>query len=312
MPWYRAIIAGREIATLTTRECLTYEQMCEQQPYRSEIEPIGFTVLSAFHHIMPDIKQELFTESKGSIGVTLSLHTPPRNIYWRNSLRCEVSDEVIRDRKYQNKDSFEADLKYINILPTTENDRLVLTLAENAYKKRFRREFDKSEDVPWTEGLFRYQWSEIDGIVVNPEDKKNCLKGCAFARIVDERKGSRSEFYKCDPETSELTALNREAIEKQLNQSDIDDLYEEYKSIRENTLSRTGVNSVSQTAVNSGPADTTNSGGPLVSKATTTKVQPQKGPQGSVPATEGLADITAVLIEKEVTEGVSQGRDNSK
>ncbi len=233
MPWYRTIIPKNELKTLAKRQQLDYADMHKQQPYCSHQQPSHFTELSAFHYITKGVKQRLFTsyDSDENIGIILRPYTQPRNVYWRDSNRCALSNATFKVK--HTPDSFQTSLTDNQFILTTEDKAAesVRTRYRRFVKQYQQEDLDPQEaSVPWTEGLFRYQRDEIDGIVVNPKNTQSCLQAYAFAKTLEAHTKQRYTFYACDGNTSALTEVDRDTVKGKIYSSSkqLTELLKEY------------------------------------------------------------------------------------
>lgn len=242
MPWYRTIKPEGEIRTLTTRKKLDYTSLQNQEArisHAASVDP-KFTPLSAFHYIKGGTKQRIFTgyHSDENIGIMLNPYADSiRNVLWRDSDRNEVSDDIFK--KYNTADGFKKALHDYGFTKTTEAkcSESVKERYEKLKAQYSKEKHDpKSAKLPWTEGLFRYQWSEIDGVVINPNNLQSCIKGYAFAVVLEENTGKPCKFYSSEGlEEGKFTEVSRDDVATKVSTSakQVAEQYKKYLSCQE-------------------------------------------------------------------------------
>lgn len=201
MPWYKTIDPIKELTILGKRSNLERQQMYDQPPIRyKELEktPKSFTKLSAFQYLATGVNQKLFTWYKGKskIGIILKPYTNPRLVYWRDSNRTDVSDSIFRTRL--SKETFKLELQQKQFIITTENDvrDKVVNRFQNMQQLYKKDNLSiKDAKILWTEGLFRYQLEEIDGVVINVKNLNSCVHGYVFAKVIEKESGNKVPFY---------------------------------------------------------------------------------------------------------------------
>ena len=228
MPWYRTVEPETEIKVLATRENLSDEALQEQrvrcpQGYNHNrgkgCGKNNFTFISAFHYLKEGKTQALFNSSEEQIGVMLKRYSEkPRSVIWRDSGRCDVTDDIFK--KYHPEEAFEKLARKQALVVMTED--MVAREVSKRFRdmqKAYRKEGHDVKDtqIAWTEGLFRYKFDEIDGVVVNPDNTNSCAKGYAFAKVVEANRRDRCRFYSLDQKTSSFTELDREDIKQKIS-----------------------------------------------------------------------------------------------
>lgn len=227
MPWIRIISEpATELQTLVTRNKLTDERLASQQPRRplpsENLANMYFTPVSAFQFFIDGIPQGFHKSDQKSFGLVINA-VSNRNVIFRNSMRTEVSDNIFK--KPSNDSDFEKALKDNNFIKTTDAEvaRSIQRSYNDLVKQYKKDRIDYPENgidpkdakLPWTEGLFRYKFSDIDGIFVYP-DLTSIRNGYAFAKVLENVTRKKNEFYYWDENKSELVRLDREKIKKEL------------------------------------------------------------------------------------------------
>lgn len=232
MPWIRIIKPETELGTLAIRENLTDVELATQQfrhPMPSEhVAKINFTPASAFQFFTDGVPQRFFDEFKPDFrekfGLVVKRTNPPRNVIFRHSIREEVSDNIFK--KPLTKEQFDRSLESDGFIPTPENE--VPQCVKAAYTDLARQHEDYKREcaedglsepepakLPWTEGLFRHKFSDIDGVFVHP-NMTSFRNGYAFAKVLEGVTGKKTEFYAWNDKTSKLENLDREKIKEAL------------------------------------------------------------------------------------------------
>lgn len=181
---------------------------------------IDFTPASAFHFFTNGVKQYFFENDKSAFGLVINRTEANRNVMFRDSMRCEVSDSIFKSPL--TKQQFEEQLRDNSFIRTTERDvsRIVKTKWEKLSEDQKKYRKDCAEDglsdpgdvsLPWTEGIFRHKFSDIDGILIQ-NNKTSVRNGYAFAKVVEEVNDKRTEFYMWSDAKSDLIKIDRQKI----------------------------------------------------------------------------------------------------
>ncbi len=228
MPWIRIIKPETELRTLSIRERLASEQLASQQfrcPKKSEhAAQINFTPVSAFQFFTNGVKQHFFESDKTAFGLIINRTKADRNVMFRNSMRCEVSDSIFKSPLTEQ--AFEAQLTDNSFVRTTEGEasRVVKRQWEKLSRDHAKYKLECEEDglsepedpsLPWTEGLFRHKFSDVDAILVH-RNEDSLRKGYAFAKVLEATTGKKIEFCTWDEEKAELVECDREKIKEVL------------------------------------------------------------------------------------------------
>ncbi len=220
MPWIRIIEPETELRTLSIRERLASEQLAAQQfrcPKKSEhAAQINFTPVSAFQFFTDGVKQHFFESDETTFGLVINRTESNRNVMFRDSTRCEVSDSIFKSPLTEQE--FEAQLRDNRFIRTNERDasRIVGKTFKDLVKQYEREGFDPSDaSLPWTEGLFRHKFSDVDAILIN-QNEDSLRKGYAFAKVLEAMTGKKLGFRTWDEEKAELVECDREKIKEVL------------------------------------------------------------------------------------------------
>lgn len=226
MPWIRIINPEAEFRTLSIRERLTDEQLAAQQfryPKSNEhAARINFTPASAFQYFTNGVRQHFFERDESAFGLVINRTEANRNVMFRDSMRCEVSDSVFKSPLTEQE--FETQLRDNRFVRTTERD------ASKMVKKQWRKlsedhekyrkdcaEYDMSDpgetSLPWTEGIFRHKFSDIDSIFIK-QNVDSIRNGYAFAKVLEGVTDKRFTFHAWSEEGAELVELDRGKIKE--------------------------------------------------------------------------------------------------
>lgn len=220
MPWIRIIEPKAELKTLSIREDLTDEQLAAQQfrfPLRNEhVAKINFTPVSAFHFFTNGVRQSFFESDETLFGIIIDRTSENRSVIFRDSMRCEVSDDIFKKPLEETK--FEEKLTDNHFVRTNERDvsRMVKETFSDLVEQYEREGFDRDEaEIAWTEGLFRHKFSDIDGILIH-QNEDSIRKGYAFAKVIEGITGEKLRFCTWDEEELKLMECDREKIKEAL------------------------------------------------------------------------------------------------
>jgi hypothetical protein len=225
MPWYRTVLPENELRILQTRE------------------DAGQTYRSAFHYLRTGVPQAIFTElgsrENSNIGVVLK-QDRARMVLWRDNGYCGVSDHIFK-RDYASREEFAKALAENSYVSCSERD--VATKIDQKYKKNYdeaiAERIPKSEredyaSLAWTEGVFRYKFTDIDSVVINPSNLDSCKKGYAFSKVLEARLGRKVDFVTLDKDGKGVHAVDRDAVKStalgtQANRREVEALIDSYE-----------------------------------------------------------------------------------
>jgi hypothetical protein len=228
MPWIRIIEPKTELRTLSIRGRLTSEQLAEQQFRCPKINEhaarTNFTPVSAFQFFIDGVKQDFFESDETTFGLVINRTEANRNVMFRDSTRCEVSDGIFNLPLTEQE--FEAQLIDNSFFRITEREASGVVkrqwekcLEDHKKYKQHRKEdgLDEPEEpsLNWTEGLFRHKFSDVDAILIN-QNEDSLRKGYAFAKVLEAMTGKKLEFRTWDEEKAELAECDREKIKEVL------------------------------------------------------------------------------------------------
>jgi hypothetical protein len=216
MPWIRIIEPEIEIKTLSQREALTGEQLAAQQ-FRCPLENehvANFTPASAFHFFTNGVRQWFYRSKETLFGIIIYRTLENRSVMFRKSMDCVISDEIFK--KPLEEAEFEKIMANNHFVRTNEKDAsgMVKQNFLNLVEKYKRDGRDPGEaKIPWTEGLFRHKFSDIDGILIH-KNEDSFRKGYAFAKVIEGITHKKLQF--CTWDEKELKLMDREEIKKAL------------------------------------------------------------------------------------------------
>lgn len=228
MPWIRIIDPKTEFKTLSIRERLTDEQLAAQQfrcPKSNEhVARINFTPASAFQYFTNGVRQHFFERDESAFGLVINRTKANRDVIFRDSMRCEVSDSIFKSPLTEQQ--FEDQLRDNRFVRTTERDASKMVkrqwrkLSEDQEKYRKECAEDGLSDpgeasLPWTEGIFRHKFSDIDSIFIN-QNVDSARNGYAFAKVLEGVTGKRFVFHTWDEEKAELIECDHEKMKEAL------------------------------------------------------------------------------------------------
>lgn len=158
-------------------------------------------------------------EEKGLVGITLKGRND-RMVLWRSDGYCGVSDHIFK--RGLSKANLEKELKKNNYLECSELE--VKKNLETRYKKNYdeaveegiKDEKDREDyaKLTWSEGVFRYDFMDIDSIVVDPKNPHSLVKGYAFSKAIEKEVSRKIEFVCKDASGKGVITLDREKIKK--------------------------------------------------------------------------------------------------
>lgn len=250
MPWYRTIDVKSEITTLAIRHYIKDNDLEEQPDYRKEDADRYFTPLSSFQYLKAGIKQFIFSKidtkpnefkkrfnlkQKIELGVMVRRRCekdPRRSVYWRDVPYEFLSDGVFKE--IQTEEGFKRALarnKFIKIIELDVSQKKMVELFKNhkkcheSYQKELEEEAkEKGEaykkdkdpgDLMWTEGLFRYEITDIEGVVVDKEDPTNRITGIAFSHFLEKCTGKSISLFRLSSDGSRFKKLKMGKFSKE-------------------------------------------------------------------------------------------------
>ncbi len=204
MPWYRIVNPEADLEILRKRKA---GEDC---------------ILSAFQYLRSGVPQSYFAvmgEENGLVGITLKGKND-RLVLWRNGSYCGVSDHIFK--RGLSKANLEKTLKENDYITCSELD--VKQSLEARYKKNYdeavkegykgEKDRESYAQLAWSEGVFKYSFSDIDSIVIDPKNVKSIAKGYAFSKAIEREVGRKIEFVCKDEGGKGVIALDREKIKK--------------------------------------------------------------------------------------------------
>lgn len=227
MPWLRIINPKQELETFRKRDAVQGSNLSSRVLSSDELAKLGavqkllyqnYTPLSAFQYVHNSYPQSLFanvnkTTSDGGCTIGIVVKREGREVYYRHSGYCSVSDGIFK--KPNTEKEFSKKLEEHSFKVTKENDMPSIlgsaykALADDSYYK------DNPGEKPtlsWTEGLFRHVPKDVAYIVIDPSDPKNIQAGFAFAQVLDKRFDVKVEGYESYSKKHGLQPVNQKII----------------------------------------------------------------------------------------------------